>query len=46
MNLTKARIGGALLTVVYTRGFSNTAVIPANPFAVYGAVQLSLGSRP
>lgn len=30
----------------YTRGFSNTAVIPANPFAVYGAVQLWLGSRP
>jgi iron complex outermembrane receptor protein len=29
----------------YTRGFSNTAVIPANPFAVYGAVQLSLGSH-
>jgi len=30
----------------YTRGFSNTAVLPANPFAVYGSVQLSLGSRP
>lgn len=30
----------------YTRGFSNQAVIPANPFAVYGALQLSLGSRP
>jgi outer membrane receptor protein involved in Fe transport len=29
----------------YSRGFSNTAVIPANPFAVTGALQLSLGSR-
>lgn len=30
----------------YTRGFANSAVIPANPFAVYAAIQLSLGSRP
>lgn len=29
----------------FTRGFSNTAVIPANPFAVYAAIQLGLGSR-
>jgi iron complex outermembrane receptor protein len=29
----------------YARGFTNQAVLPANPFAVYGAVQLSLGSR-
>jgi outer membrane receptor protein involved in Fe transport len=30
----------------YTRGFSNQAVIPANPFGVYGALQVSFGSRP
>ena len=29
----------------YTRGFANAAVIPANPFSVYGAVQLSLGAH-
>lgn len=30
----------------FTRGFSSSAVIPANPFAVYAAVQLGLGTRP
>ena len=30
----------------YTRGFSGQAVIPANPFAITGAVQVSLGARP
>jgi TonB-dependent siderophore receptor len=30
----------------YARGFTNMAVIPGNPFAVYGSVQFSLGSRP
>jgi TonB-dependent siderophore receptor len=30
----------------YSRGFSNTAVIPANPFAVYASLRWSLGSRP
>ena len=30
----------------YSRGFTDQAVLPANPFAVYAAVQLSLGARP
>jgi catecholate siderophore receptor len=29
----------------YARGFSNTSVIPANPFAVYGTLQFTVGSH-
>jgi TonB-dependent siderophore receptor len=30
----------------YTRGFANSAVLPAAPFAAYGSIQIGLGSRP
>jgi TonB-dependent siderophore receptor len=33
-------------TEYYTRGFSNTSVLPGAPFAAYGSIQLALGSRP